>query len=257
VTSLGFYDKGFAAGNRLFNKLTVVGPSVSFRIFSIIQDEPERFRRGYRKVVLSTTLMGYPIFAALAAIAHPLFLVAFGQKWLPSVLPFQILCVAFMLKLTNTYAGSAAQARGWIWSQVWRHAVNVVCIAVGVFLLRPWGIVGAAVAVLAATVVLAAMMQHLLRSATHFGWGDILEPQLPAILCSAGVAIAALAAEFAVVRVDPAAPAWAILIAQSVCAGTFFLGFLRFSGFAEVTELVGETLGHISPRLARLAGVSA
>ena len=257
INALGFYDKGFAVGHRLFNKLTVVGPSVSFRIFSIIQDEPERFRRAYRKVVLSTTLIGYPVFAGLAAVAHPLFFVAFGEKWLPSVLPFQILCGAFMLKLTNTYAGSAAQARGWIWSQVWRHAVNVVCLAFGVYLLSPWGIVGAAIAVLASTVLLWVMMQHLLRAATHFGWRDILEPQIPALLCGAGIFIVAVSAGLLVARNFQGAAQWTILVVQVVACGVFYLAFLRFSGFKEVSMLVGETLEHISPKLARVARVSA
>jgi len=257
MSALGFYDKGFAAGQKLYSRLTVVGPSVSFRIFSIIQDEPERFRRAYRKVLLSTTLIGYPVFAGLAAVAHPLFLVAFGEKWLPSVLPFQILCIAFMLKLTNTYAGSASQARGWIWSQVWRHGVNVVCLVVGVYLLSPWGIVGAAVAVLASTILLWAMMQHLLRAATHFGWRDILEPQIPALLCSVGILVVAFAAALAVVRSLPDASPWAVLLAQVFACAAFYLGFLRFSGFKEVSMLVGETLAQVSPKLARLARVSA
>jgi O-antigen/teichoic acid export membrane protein len=257
ISALGFYDKGFAVGQKLYNRMTVIGPGVSFRIFSIIQDEPERFRRGYRKVVLSTTLIGYPVFAGLAAVAHPLFLVAFGEKWLPSVLPFQILCTAFMLKLTNTYAGSASQARGWIWSQVWREGVNVACIVIGAYLLSPWGIVGAAVAVLASTILLWAMMQHLLRSATHFGWRDILEPQIPALLCSVGILVVSFGAALAIVRNFPDVSPWVVLLAQIFACAAFYLGFLRFSGFKEVSTLVGETLAQISPKLARLARVSA
>ena len=110
-----------------------------------------------------------------------------SPKWAPAVLPFQILCIAFMLRLTNTYAGSAAQARGWIWSQNWRYAVNVAMVAGGVFVLSAWGISGAAAAVLLATCVLFILMQQLLRAATHFSWRDILEPQIPALLCSAGI----------------------------------------------------------------------
>lgn len=257
ITALGFYDKGFSAGNRLFRKLTAIGPSVSFRIFSIIQDDPERFRRAYRKIILSSTLIGYPTFAVLIAIAHPLFAVVFGRKWLPSVVPFQIICVAFMLKLSSVYVGAAAQARGWIWSQVWRQVVSVTLITIGAYALSPWGINGAAAGVLAATIVVWVLMQQLLRSATHLGWRDIVQPQIPAMACSVGLVALLEGVEAALVHFEPRLDGWIILGAQSAIGVLAYLGFLKFSGFHEVSSLVGDTLTSISPKLARFLRVPA
>ena len=70
-----------------------------FRIFALIHKEPERFRRAYRKVILTVSLIAFPIFAGLLAAAPELFVVMFGPRWEPAVRPFQILCVAGMMKL--------------------------------------------------------------------------------------------------------------------------------------------------------------
>ena len=46
VTALGFYDKSFMMMNRTVTALSSAGPSVSFRVLSIIGEDDDRFRRG-------------------------------------------------------------------------------------------------------------------------------------------------------------------------------------------------------------------
>jgi O-antigen/teichoic acid export membrane protein len=249
VTALGFYDKAFSIINRVFNKMTVVGPNVSFRIFSIIQDEPERFRRAYRRVIMTVTLVGYIVLGALGAMAPQLIVVALGEKWSPSVLPFQILCFAFALKLIDQYATSASNARGWVWPQVGFKVVKVACLIGGIYLASPWGINGVAIAVLGAGVVNFLLMQTLMRRATGLGWLDVLQPQVPALVSTAllvGLLLGAAAAVHAV----HAAPA-VILIAQVAAAALFLLAFAWWCPFREARELMHEVVSDVSPRLAR------
>ncbi|MBA3884186.1 MAG: lipopolysaccharide biosynthesis protein [Acidobacteria bacterium] len=251
VTALGFYDKGYSVAHRLFNKLSAGGPTLSFRIFSIIEDEPERFRRAYRKVILASTLVGYPAFAVLVALAHPLFLVLFGEQWLPAVVPFQILCLAAPFNLTNGYASAAAQARGWVWSQAWRQVVVVALIASGVYAASPWGVTGAAAAVLGATVTGWVLMQHLLRSATHFTWSDILGPQVPALTCSIALVSLLTLGQRLLLQLWPALEPWQLLLVLGTAGCAAYLLFLRYSRFTEASSLVHETLTAVSPKLAR------
>jgi O-antigen/teichoic acid export membrane protein len=181
-----------------------------------------------------------------------LFLVAFGEKWLPSVVPFQIICLSLMIRLTNNYAAAAAQARGWIWSQVWRDAVGVVLIAASVYALSPWGINGAATAVLAASIIAWLLMQHLLRKATPLAWQDLYLPQVPAIACSALLAIVLEISRRLLASTLPGVDSWMLLVWQSILALVVYLVFLRFSGFGEVEALLNETLSSVSPQLKRL-----
>jgi PST family polysaccharide transporter len=248
MTALGFYDKAFSLTNRLYLRITVVGPNVSFRIFSIIQDEPERFRLAYHKVIMTTTLVTYTAFAVLGAMAPQLIVVAFGEQWKPTVLPFQILCFSFAMKTLNQYAVSASEARGWIWSQVWRQIVQVICIVVGVYLASPWGIDGAALAVAGAGLVMFFLTQSMMRAATGLAWADTLRPQVPSFVLSGLLGVSLVTVNYALVAW---APPHLILLAQAFAAGLIVLAFAWWCPFRDVRVIMHDTVGDLSPRIAR------
>ena len=149
MSSLGFYDKAFSTMNRLVTRLTL--GQAPFRIFSIIHEDRERFQRAYTRLITSITLLGFPVLTGCIVAAHPLFSVMYGRKWLPAVLPFQLLCAGGMFKLLNAYSSQANEATGNIWPQVRRQAVGVVliivCAGIGSYLA---GVTGAAAGVLVA-----------------------------------------------------------------------------------------------------------
>jgi len=247
LTALGFYDKGFSVVNKLYLRMMVGGPSVSFRIFSIIQDEPERFRRAYHKVIMTATLLSYPAFAALGTMAPHLVVVAFGERWRPAVVPLQILCISFSLKILSQYAFVASQARGWIWPHVWRQAVQVLCIVGGVYLAMPWGINGAALAVVGAAIVMFFLTQGMMRRATGLGWSDVLRPQIPAVSSATALIViiwgidGLLAERLATLL---------ILAAQAAAAGLFMLAFAWWCPFSEARLLLHDAVSDMSPHLA-------
>lgn len=76
---------------------------VIFSAFSRIQDEPERIRKIFRKVVLSVSLLSYPLLTGLAVLAHPFINVVLGEKWIAAALPLQIMCVAGILRSIDPF----------------------------------------------------------------------------------------------------------------------------------------------------------
>lgn len=252
VTALGFYDKAFSTMARAYGAMTTVGPSISFRAFAALQDEPARFRRAFAKVTLTAVLVGYPAFAALGTTAPHLIVVLFGPKWQASVVPFQLLCVAGALRMSTAYGSAAANAHGWVWSNVWRQCLNVLAIVVGVYLAASWGINGASAAVLGAAVLMFVLMHDLLRKATGLSWWEQVEPQLPALLLSAAL-VALLWGINEALRALTSNPGL-ILVAQALVAGLLAIVYVRWCPFAAVREVAQEIAGDISPRLVRLLG---
>lgn len=249
VTALGYYDKAFSTMNRALGRLNSAGPGVSFRIFAVIQEDIVRFRRGYRKVVLGVTMLVYPLFGFMAASAPQLIPVLFGPQWEPSVRPFQVLCVAAMFKALNEYVGSASQALGKVWSEVWRQLLYLGCIMTGIWLLRGFGVTGAAVAVLIATVLMFLLMQSLLASIAPVRWRDMLEPQLPGVLAAAGMVGVCTVVRAAILSYAPGAAPVTVLTAQAVSCGCFYLAFIFFSRFDDLRRLLKETLDDYAPWL--------
>lgn len=250
MSALGVYDKAYSLVSRLIARINLSGPSTSFRIFALIHEDHERFRRAYRKVVLAVTVLGYPILTVLILIAPDLIHVLFGPRWMPTVLPFRILCVAGMLRLLNTYASTASQAKGMIWSEVGRQTFSTAFLAVCVAVLSRWGVGGAAAGVLIATVVTTILIQRLTRRLTNLRWGDLIGPQVPAVVCSFGLVVALGLTKLLLQTWGPPLPVISLIVLASVAA-VCYLAFILFSGFDEVREIVVETLGDLSPVLTR------
>jgi PST family polysaccharide transporter len=251
MASLGLYDKAFQTAHKFTQKLNLSGPSVSFRIFSLIHEDPERFRRAYRKVILSITLVGYPLLTGLIVTAPQLILVLFGPKWVAATIPFQILCTANVLRLLNLYSSSATQAKGQIWLEVKRQTLFLTVLVVSVTFMSRWGIAGAALGVLVATVAMTAMLQTLVKRLADLSWRDMLEPQAPAATCSAGMIVVLLLTLAGVRALSDAPPPLVLLAACSATATLYYIAFLLFVPFFEVRALVHETAMDMAPGIAR------
>jgi PST family polysaccharide transporter len=243
MTALGFYDKAFTTMNRLVNRLTF--GEAYFRIFSIIHEEPLRFRRAYSKLVLTVSLIGLPAFSAAIVAARPLFLLLYGDKWLPAVLPFQMLCVGGILKLLNAYASQANEAVGNIWPQARRQAVGTVLIVVGAWVgSQKGGTTGAAIGVAVAMAAFTVSMQSLVRKATGLTWSEMLVPLIPATTGSVLLVAVMLGVKALLLAAGPA-PAWQLVGAQVAAGSCAYAAFVLFSPFAAVRNLVSETIAEL------------
>lgn len=250
VTALGFYDKAFNAADNLSNRLSL-GSTVMFRIFAIIHEERERFVRAYTKVVLAGTIITLPVFAGLIVAAREFIVVVFGSKWEPTVVPFQLLCAAGALRLITGYASAAIQASGQVWGEVQRKIAQVLLIVTLVYLLRPWGIEGAALGVFAATLILALLMQGLVRTVIGLSWREMAAPLGPSVLAALGTAAVVGAITASVRSFAPGWPTAVLLLLQALGGGAFWAWFTLFVRFPALQDIVDEVIDDVVPRPVR------
>lgn len=253
VTALGYYDKAFNTMNRVVDRVGF-GPNVFFRIFAIIQDDPERLRRAYEKVMVSIALLVFPTFAGMIVMAPQLIEVAFGPQWIPSVLPFQILCVAGAMRLLVAYASAATQAAGLIWSEVWRQVAFVAMVVGGVLLFRAWGIAGAAVGVASASVCMAGLMQILASRLTGLGLRALLLATLPGATAAMGLVLVLFTVSGGVRSLVDEPRAWQLLIPQLVSALVFVVVFVIYGPFKAARAVLEETVGDFAPGVLKYLG---
>ncbi len=197
--------------------------------------------------MLSVTMAGYPALTGMIVNAPQLIEVLFGVRWPESVLPFQIPCGAGMFKLLKMYASSATQAKGMIWSEVWRQAFFVIVLVLAVVLLSQWGIAGAAAGVLVATAVMTVLLQRLVKRLAELTWRDMLAPQAPAVVCSLGLVTVLLATRGAVGGALGDTGAWVLLPMCLMIGALYYLGFILFSPFHAVRDVVLETINDLAP----------
>ena len=94
---LGFYTRAQQFSNFPSSNITNVISRVSFPILSQLQNEPEKLKIGYQKLIKSTMFMSFVLMIGMAAVAKPLVLTLIGAKWAISISYLQILCFSAML----------------------------------------------------------------------------------------------------------------------------------------------------------------
>lgn len=95
-------DLGFYARANQLQQLpaeNIAGPisRVTYPVFSSIQDDKPRLKRGVRKALATLVMFNFPLMVGLASVAKPLVVLLLTKKWLPCVPYLQLLCGIGML----------------------------------------------------------------------------------------------------------------------------------------------------------------
>ena len=109
---LGQYTRASQFNQIFSSNLTTVIQRVSYPVLSSIQDESERLREAYRKVIKGTMLISFACMLGLAAVAKPLLIILIGEKWLPAVGFLQIICFSGMLYPLHAINLNILQVKG-------------------------------------------------------------------------------------------------------------------------------------------------
>lgn len=93
---LGLYEKGKGWPTLPASTFNSVLQSVTFPVLSKMQDDIERLRHNYRKMLRLSAFIIFPIMICLASVARPLTIVIITERWLESVPYMQIICLYMM-----------------------------------------------------------------------------------------------------------------------------------------------------------------
>lgn len=93
---LGYYSRGESLASLPSSNLTSILQSVTYPIMSKIQDDDERLIQVYRKYICMTSMIIFFGMCLLAALAKPLIITLFTEKWANSIVYLQVFCFALM-----------------------------------------------------------------------------------------------------------------------------------------------------------------
>ena len=94
VSVLGYYNQAQKLKDMPVNSTMQSVQSVTFPALSKIGDNETKFSEGYRRVVMLTAFMMFPIMAGLIATAEDIYTLLLKPRWHPAIPYFRILCVA-------------------------------------------------------------------------------------------------------------------------------------------------------------------
>lgn len=105
VQEAGFYNQARLLEETPATLVAGVVHRATYPILSQIQEDNDRLKAGYKKIISMTMFVSLPVLAGMLVMADNLFIVFFSEKWLPSVPIFQILCIygiLYPLHVINT-----------------------------------------------------------------------------------------------------------------------------------------------------------
>ncbi|MGB7396110.1 MAG: lipopolysaccharide biosynthesis protein [Pricia sp.] len=97
--ALGAYTFAFILTDTVKNRIASVISNVMYPVYSKLQSDKEKSKALYNRVVEYNCILIYPIMLGLFIFAEPLIINIFGEKWVDSVYPSQLLAAAAMIQL--------------------------------------------------------------------------------------------------------------------------------------------------------------
>ena len=119
---------------------------VSLPVLVRVQNDVELLRAGYRKAMRLLVQLSAPILTMLLVLAHPLYHVLFGEKWMEAAGFFQILCLAGLLSPLIDYNANVLMVKGrgdlFLRIDIVRRIIGVIAMVIALSFSRYWGVYG-------------------------------------------------------------------------------------------------------------------
>lgn len=95
-TQLGLFSRAQSYSSLLSSNITGILQRSTFPILSLIQDDDERLRTDYRRLLRMAAYIIFPLMVGMAAMARPLIITMITAKWEACVVYLQVICLAMM-----------------------------------------------------------------------------------------------------------------------------------------------------------------
>jgi len=149
ATMLGFYQMAYRIGNMPSSEFTGMIGTIAFPAYSKLQTVPQQSREAYFKVITFSTFFSFPLTGGIVVLAPQFTRIFLGEKWLPIVIPLQILTISGMFRSIAGTGGAMFNAVG---KPELDFRMNISRLAVIVLSIYPltkmWGISGTSLSVL-------------------------------------------------------------------------------------------------------------
>lgn len=136
-STLGQYTRAQQFGSIFSDNLTSVVQRVSYPVLSSIQDDKERLKAGYKRIIKTSMLITFVLMLGMAGCAESMILVMVGPQWLPAVPLLQIICFNMMLYPLQSLNLNILQVEGrsdlFLRLEIIKKCVSVGPILLGIF----------------------------------------------------------------------------------------------------------------------------
>jgi O-antigen/teichoic acid export membrane protein len=247
-THLGWYSRAYDFSTRSVDAFMNVIGVVLFPSYTKIQGDPDRLSRAYLKSLRLISFVTVPVSLGMLVTAPETVPTLLGEKWVPMVPAFMVLCG---MSLVKTLSGTTGALFASIGRPSYNLRAGLLVLAImlpSIVLLLPWGITGVAVALLLTHVV--GFVFNMYQAGLVFGRAGLLMVRAvgPAIMAG-GLMVGAVAITKLLVVLPPGGTSSMSAILIMVIAGGLVYGaFLWWNQRVLVGELFQLALSQVRSR---------
>jgi teichuronic acid exporter len=232
ATDLGYFTRAQKMQELPAQTLSWMVGRVTFPVFSSIQDDRARIKRGLRRVLTSLAFVSFPITIGILVTARPLVIVLLTEKWAPCVPYLRLLCLAGLLFPMNWFNANVLFAIGrsdlCFRLEVIKKALTVISIAI----LWRWGIEALIWGQIVISILSYGLNSYyngvLIGYPTWEQARDLAPYALPTVVMGLGVYL---------VGHIPLPSEWLLLLIQMLTGVVLCLGFARLLRLPEFLEM--------------------
>jgi len=142
--ALGYYTIAYKIMLYPLQNISWVIGKVMFPAFSKIQNDLEKVRNTYMKMVKAISLVSFPLMLGLFVIAPEFVNVFFGQKWGPIIILLRIFCFCGIVQSIGTTVGNILLSQGRADLQLKMQLLGTAIVVMSIIMGLRWGINGVA-----------------------------------------------------------------------------------------------------------------
>lgn len=136
-STLGLFTRANQFSSLCALNLTNIVQRVSFPVLSDIQDDGERLKAGYKRVIRNTMLISFIVMMGMAACAKSMVFCFVGEKWLDCVPMLQIVCFSMMLYPLHAINLNMLQVKGrsdlYLKLEILKKCILIFPLLLGIF----------------------------------------------------------------------------------------------------------------------------
>lgn len=140
AADLGYFTRAKTFAELPSHTLAGMVGRVTFPIFSTIQDDPERLKRGLKKGLCTLVMLNFAMMIGLMVIARPLVLTLVTERWAESIIYLQLLCLVGLLYPLHVINLNLLQALGKSNLFLRLEVIKKILVIVNIAVTYRWGI---------------------------------------------------------------------------------------------------------------------
>jgi O-antigen/teichoic acid export membrane protein len=250
IAAVGLYRRAFQLVMLPLQQITGSAHKVLFPAMASVQDQDQRFQRGYLGLINLSALTAFPLLTFIATTADQIIPLVYGPMWTDTIPILQVLALSGYWRIVNNAHGLVLQSRGRGLAEAARQwayfGLSIIFAYIGG---RAAGILGAVIGISSASFVFFVSMTPLALSVSGVAFTQLLLTLRTGFVGSVAMGMTVLGMKAVLAKHMSIGPLWMIV---SGCSILVYIILLRLLLTVEERRFMESVSRILPPRFEGL-----